>query len=173
MSETAPTNRPESIEDNARKFLVDKIDPEFLKANNATSFTLTVDWIETGEENEKKVVQKVLESGATQIILISKITKDGKRIAERKEITAEEYAALLPSSVRHLEKKRYEFKVTQDKTPFSIKYDEFSGGNFQLLEVDAQTEVERNSFNPAEFPNNLSEVTADPRYSGYKITEML
>ncbi len=57
MSAEIPKNTPEKreiLDDNARKFTVEPIDPQFLDEHNATSFTLAVDWLETGEEMKRK-----------------------------------------------------------------------------------------------------------------------
>jgi hypothetical protein len=94
------------MEDNARKFIVERISKDFLFENKATSFDLTVDWLETNEDNDKKLAYKKFESGEIQILLISKVTKDGNRIADKEKITEGEYAELLKSSILHLSKKR-------------------------------------------------------------------
>jgi hypothetical protein len=176
MSEQIPQNKPEKregIEDNARKFILEAIDPQFLKDHNATSFELTVDWLETEEDNEKKLAYKKFEDGSVQILLISKVTRDGSRIAEKKKISDDEYKFLLASSILRLQKNRYEFIHNQNNTAFNLKYDEFEEGKLNMLEVDAATEEERNNFNPKEFSYNLSEVTGDINYYGYRVAEKL
>ena len=45
-----------------------------------------------------------------------------------------------------LRKKRYEFSYTQNDTSFSLKYDEFAGDKPYMLEVDAASEEEKESF---------------------------
>lgn len=176
MSEKTPTNKPEkkeALEDNARKFVTEAIDSKFLKNHGASSFTLTVDWLETDEENEKKVAYKKFDNGDIQILLIAKATKNGNRTSEKEKITEEEYKDLVASSVLHLEKKRYEFGYTQNGIPFSLKYDEFAGGELCMLEVDASSEEERNSFNPKDFPSKLDEVTGDIQYYGYRVATII
>jgi hypothetical protein len=130
-------DKKETLDDNARKFIVKAVDPEFLKENGASSFTLTVDWLETGEDNEKKVVYKEFNDDDIQIFLIAKTTKNGKRTSEKEKISEERYQQLKASSVLHLEKKRYEFDYKQNNTRFSVKYDEFADGKLNMLEVDA------------------------------------
>ncbi|HSW77545.1 MAG TPA: hypothetical protein VLG36_01985 [Candidatus Chromulinivoraceae bacterium] len=63
MSAEIPKTTPEKreiLDDNARKFTVEPISAQFLDEHSATSFTLTVDWLETSEANEKKVAYKNL-----------------------------------------------------------------------------------------------------------------
>lgn len=141
--------------------------------NGASSFTLIVDWLETGEDNEKKVVYKKFDNGDTQILLITKVTKDGNRTSEKEKITEEKYNEFLNSSVLHLEKKRYEFPYTQNNISFSTKYDEFAGGKLCMLEVDAANEEDRNAFSPSDFPTELTEVTGDMQYYGYRVATLL
>ena len=145
MLEKLPTNTPEKgelLDDNARKFIIDSIDHEFLAENDTSSFDLIVDWLETGEDNEKKIAYKQFETGDVQILLIAKQTKNGKRTTEKDKITEEEYKDLRESSILHLEKKRHEFEYVQNDITFSIKFDEFAGGELNMLEVDASTEEE-------------------------------
>lgn len=176
MSEKIPVTNPEkkeTLDDNARKFIVGTLNARFLEENNASSFVLTVDWLETGKDDEKKVVHKKFDNGDVQILLISKVTKDGSRTSVKEAINEEAYKELLTSSVLHLEKKRYEFAYTQGDTPFAIKYDEFGKGKLRVLEVDAPNEEERSSFNPDEFPAALDEVTGDKQYYGYRIASIV
>lgn len=77
-----------------------------------------------------------------QILLIVKTTKDGNRISEKEKITEGLYQRLKASSVLHLEKMRYEFNYSQNGTSFSIKYDEFTDGKLNILEIDASSEDE-------------------------------
>jgi hypothetical protein len=172
MLEKAPTNSPEKkeiIDDNARKFIVNAIDPKFLEENRATSFNLITDWLEIGDDDEKKVAYKEFENGNIQTLLIAKITKNGDRTSEKEKITEDKYEELLSSSMLHLEKKRSEFTYTQNGTAFSVKYDEFAESKLCILEVDAINEEERNSFSPGDFPGELTEVTGDIRYYGYRV----
>lgn len=176
MLKEIPTNtleKRETLDDNARKFITETIDPQFLNEHNASSFTLIVDWLETGEDNEKKVAYKKFDNGEIQILLISKITKNGNRTSEKEKITEEKYKELVASSILHLEKKRYEFTYTQNSIPFSVKYDEFADGNFCILEIDASNEEERSSFSSSDFPNRLEEVTGDTRYYGYRVAAIV
>jgi hypothetical protein len=176
MSVEYPTPNPERkeiLDDNARKFIVGAIDPTLLDAHHASAHTLTVDWLETEEDNEKKVAYKRFDTGAIQILLIAKVTKGGDRKTVKDKITEDEYRELIPASVLHLKKKRYEFEYTQNDISFSMKYDEFSNSPLCILEVDALSDEERNTFDPRLFPQDLSEVTGDLRYYGYRIAAIL
>ncbi|HSW91356.1 MAG TPA: hypothetical protein VLG09_01780 [Candidatus Saccharimonadales bacterium] len=176
MSAEIPTNNPEKKEtlaDNARKFITEKLSTEFLEEHNASSFMLTVDWLETDEDNEKKLAYKKFEDGDIQILLIAKTTQDGNRTSEKQKITEEEYREHLAHSKLHLEKKRYELEYVQNGIPFSLKYDEFGDEKDRILEVDASTEEERTAFNPSDFPSGLNEVTGDMQYYGYRVAEVI
>jgi hypothetical protein len=163
----------EILEDNARKFTVKILSPALLQELDASGYALTTDWLETGEDTEKKVVSKRFQNGDTQLLLISKVTKDGNRTSDKQKITDEQYAELLGLSILRVEKMRYEFDFVQHNTPFSMKYDEFSNTQLCVLEVDAASDSERNSFNPKEFPSELSEVTGDIRYYGYRVAGIM
>jgi len=161
------------LDDNARKFVAQAIDHTFFEENKPSSFTLTIDWLETDEDSEKKIAYKKFDNGDIQILLISKLTEDSKRTSIKEKITNETYKVLLDSSALHLEKKRHEFEYVQNNISFSMKFDEFADGRLHILEVDASTEEERNAFNPNDFPAKLAEVTGDIRYYGYRIVDML
>lgn len=175
MPVETPTNTPkkkEILEDNARKFIVESLNPQLLADNNATSFVLSVDWLEINEDNEKKLAYKTFENGDIQILLIAKVTDEGNRTAKKEPLSEEQYKALLGDSLLHLEKKRYELNYSQNGTLFSVKYDELAGDKPPMLEVDAASAEERNSFNPDEFPAELTEVTGDLRYYGYRVANL-
>jgi hypothetical protein len=168
-----PEKQNEILDDNARKFIIESLDSGFPEANGASAFLLTTDWLETGHDNEKKLAYKKFPNSATQILLISKITKNGHRTSEKEKISEEEYAKLINGSVRRLEKMRYEFEYIQNETTFDIKYDEFIDSQLRVLEVDAPTEEERNSFKPNDFPGKLSEVTGMIQYYGYRVADIV
>jgi len=161
------------LDDNARKFVVSIIDPEFLEVNNAINHLLVTDWLETGEDNEKKVARKKFENGDVQILLISKVTIDGNRTSEKEKITEEQYKGLLTNSIRHVEKMRHEFKYLQDSVEFDIKYDEFTDSSLRVLEVDASTDTERESFTLNEQFVGAREVTGDLQYYGYRVADIV
>lgn len=161
----------EVLDDNARKFTLSTIDPTFLDTHTVTAYMLTTDWLETGSDNERKLAYKEFDTGEVQILLIAKVMKNGSRISEKQKITKEEYEDLLASSVLHLEKKRYEFNYAQGNVEFAMKYDEFASSSLRMLEVDAATEEERESFNPNDFPAQLSEVTGELKYYGYRVAK--
>lgn len=164
----------EGVDDNARKFTLDGVDKEFLKANNAVSFDLDVSWLVTDDDLEKKLVYKKLDdSGEVQTILVSKVIDCGKRKTNKEKITMEEYQNMISNATVNIKKKRYEFKYKQGGTEFDMKYDDFVDSQLQLLEVDAKTEEERNKFNISEFPYKITEVSGDNRYTGYRVKEVL
>jgi hypothetical protein len=178
MSVEIPRNNPEKkelLDDNARKFTADTIDPEFLQKNNAKSFLLTTDWLEMGESSEKKLAHKKYENGDVEILLIQKFTQDGKRTVPPKEkLTEDQYQEFLAlSPALRVEKIRHEFDYIQSGISFSVKYDEFVDSKLRVLEVDAQDEIERDSFEPRAFPYGLTEVTGDIRYYGYRVATVL
>lgn len=171
MTEKSPTNTNESkkgVEDNARKFLVDNIDPSFLVEHRAIFYKLILDWLETGEDTDKKLALKEMKDGEIQTLLISKVTDNGNRIVDKKKISVEEYMNLLESSVVRVKKTRYEFQYQQEGVTFVIKYDEFDGG-LRMIEVDASNEEDRNKFKPEAFPYKVSEVTGNMSYYGYRV----
>jgi hypothetical protein len=146
MTIGVPNNNPErkeKIDDNARKFTTEALDSKYLEEHDASSFTLTVDWLETGEDTELKVAHKKFDNDEVQILLITKTTKDGNRVSEKEKIDEGRYEGLRASSVLHLEKKRYEFEYEQNGIRFSIKYDEFADSKLNMLEVDASSKEQR------------------------------
>lgn len=161
------------LDDNARKFIVESIDPSFLETNNATSYLLVTDWLETGENNEKKLARKEFENGEVQILLISKVTVDGNRTSKKEKITEDQYKELLIGSTRHVEKMRYEFKYIQHSTEFDIKYDEFTDSILRVLEVDTSSNADRELFTVDEQFNGAREVTGDLQYYGYRVAEIV
>lgn len=168
-----PEKQSQPVEDNARKFRVEPLDPEFLEKAKS-SFLLTVDWFEVGEENEVKLAKKTYQDGTVKTYLVSKITKDGSRETVRKEITDEnEYLKLLEGSVCHLEKMRYEFDYEQNGIVFDVKYDAFTNSDLRMLEVDADSEAERNFFELSDFPSDLTEVTGEMQYYGYRVASIV
>lgn len=163
----------EVLEDNARKFVISTINPEFLKASNTTGYLLVTDWLETGEDNEKKLARKEFENGDVQILLISKVTVDGNRTSEKEKITEEQYEELITGSISHVEKMRYEFKYIQDGVEFDIKYDEFMDSSLRVLEVDASSDADRELFTADERFKGAREVTGDLQYYGYRVAEIV
>jgi CYTH domain-containing protein len=174
MSETLNKGKTETLDDNARKFTVGRIDLAFLEGKDTTSYNLVIDWIKVGNGVEEKVVRKEFSSGEVQILKVSKPTGTGNRQTEKTPITEEEYKKLLPSSIHHIEKKRYEFKVVQKGLVYKVKYDEFKGSKFCMLEVDAADGGDRKAFDPTQFTGGtLKEVTGNSQYYGYQMAETL
>lgn len=163
----------EALDDNARKFVIEPMSNLLLEENGAVGFLLSVDWLEIDKNEERKIVYKKFDNGDTQTLQISKTTRNGKRVSQKVKISKQEYDELLNSSVRHLEKRRYEFEHIQDGKVFDIKYDNFIGSDLHILEVDATTEEDRYTFNTDNFPSALSEVTGQLQYYGYRVTDTL
>lgn len=177
MKEHVPPTTPErlpTIDDNARKFIIASLPNEFLLSHHAVSFDLIVDWIETNEAYEQKLAHKTYADGTIEIRHITKATDAlGNRSSTKPVISPETYAELLREASLHLEKKRHEFSYDQDGTLFSCNYDEFTGSDLRILEVDARDEQTRLSFDSTKFPTELREVTGDIRYYGYRVTDLI
>ena len=171
--EPDPEKKAEILDDNARKFVVSSISPEFLKFHNATSYLLITDWLETGKDTEKKVARKVFTNGDEQLLLISKENNNGSRTSEKKKISKVQYDELLALSVHHLEKMRYEFAYTQNDKTFDMKYDEFPESNLRIVEVDASDDDSRESFVPDKFISGLREVTGNVQFYGYRVASIV
>lgn len=169
-----PKNPKEQLDDNARKFVITRLDADFLESCEASSYDLVTDWLETVEESEKKVVCKRYDNGDVQRLRITKVTKDGNRTSEKEAITEEEYEALRASASVHVEKRRHEFAYRQDGVSFVMKYDEFLDSDLCVLEVDAETEELREAFVPEPgLFGVVQEVTGDVRYYGYRVAGMI
>ena len=161
------------LDDNARKFFAEPLSIEFLEAQQATSYNLVTDWLETNLDNETKVVRKQYNDGTDQLLFIKKATTNGARTSQKTPITPEEYSTYLGASCVHIEKRRYEFILSQNGIEFAVKYDEFLDSDLRIIEVEGKTSDEQALFNPAELPGQLTEVTGDTRYYGYRATNML
>ncbi len=178
MSEALP-NTPEKnevIDDNARKFTLDGIDPAFLAAHGVSSSDLTTDWLVTDPDSEEKVVHKVLASGETQLWHIKKVmSPDGKRTSDKKRIDndEEEYEALKARSILQIAKSRHEFPFEQNGVNFKLIYDEFTDSPLRVLEVDADDDDTRASFDPGQFPVPLHEQTGNLSFYGYRVASQV
>lgn len=160
----------ECVPDDARKFVVHNLDSTILDSDDIVRCNFPTDWLETDENTEKKIVRKVYDDGTVQMLLIAKATESGKRSSEKKPLTQDEYDSLLELSQLRVEKNRYSFIFTQENTSFKVNYDEFTGSELRILEVDADTEELRAMFDPKEFPAQLEEVAAGDRsYEGYRV----
>ena len=175
MSNFPPTfeTEPRPVEDDARKFTLKGLGADFLRQEVPFVFDLTVDWIDTSEDYETKIVRKTFGDGTVEMLRISKVVKDGKRVAVKRPITQDVYEHALEESLCRIQKRRYEFKYVQNHIIYSLKYDEFEGSELKLLEVDAPSEEERASFDSSVFPEVLTEVSDDERFTGYRIASML
>lgn len=181
MTSEIPKNNPEikgALQDNARKFVVEYTDDmesfrQFL--DTATMEHLVVDWTETGDSEEEKVVKKFAPGKEPKLLRIKKVKTEGAdRDADKKAITDTEYEQEVKKSVAHLEKDRYEFMMRRDGIDFSVKYDVFSGGELFMVEVDAKDDQQRAAFKPEEFlPFKLIEVTGNDLYYGWQVTKVL
>lgn len=176
MSAEIPTNKLETkeiLDDNARKFIVTNSERDFLNNSDVISYDLITDWLELSEDNEKKLAYKKFDNGEVQTLLISKVTEAGNRTSTKEKIDVNQYKALLESSILHIEKRRHEFDYIQKDITFSMKFDEFSQSDLLILEADADTEKDRNSFDSLSFPIGLTEVTGDIRYYGYRLADVI
>ena len=183
MPAEIPTTTPEKKEmadDNARKFIVSTaIDPEFLREHSAEQFLLTTDWLEMSETSEKKLAHKHYPNGDIKILLIQKFRSGDKTSVPPKEkLSPEQYQELLPHSIERVAKTRYEFDyplpdLEQSDPVFTIKYDEFVDSELRILEVDAATDDARSSFTPTDFPYELTEVTGQMQYYGYRVADVV
>lgn len=163
----------QTLDDNARKFTLNPIDPQFLTEHQATTYTMIADWLETGDDDEKKIVYKQFNTGNIQILLISKVTVGDSRTTVKQKITAKQYEELLADSTLCIVKNRSEFAYIQNGISFDMKYDEFAGSKLCILEVDGASEQARHSFDPSGFPAPLVEVTGNTRYYGYRTATAL
>lgn len=180
-----PSNEvePKPVEDNARKLVLFQLDQDKLRAFDATTYDMEIQWIDTSDDFETKVVCKVYDSDERdpQVLKISKSTVDGKRLTTREPISYEEFVEIKErhQGKPHLTKRRSEFDYEQDGVQYAMKYDEFRVGQridgaqqlFCMLEVDAVTEDQRERFDPELFePSQIyAEATGNPNYTGYKI----
>lgn len=172
--EKVASNSPEKrdgVADNARKFIVQPLDKDFIDGHTVTKFRLITDWLKTGENDETKVACKQFADGREELLLIEKVTDGGgNRIAQKTPIGRDEYERQLQNAVIHVEKDRTEW---QDGD-LTFKYDEFADeSGLRLLEVDAQDEATRNGFDVTAFPVKLAEVSGDRSYEGYRVAEHL
>ena len=170
MERPSPELQKEVLDDNARKFITEPLNADFLSQHGAVSYVLTTDWLETDESSEKKVVCKRYDDGNIQRLLITKVTKDGTRTSEKEKITEDEYDELLEHSLIHVEKRRAEFGYEQNGIVFEVKYDEFAASDLRILEVDAATDEQRQSFDPI---GGSHEVTGDMGYYGYRVAQQI
>lgn len=166
--------KKEIIEDNDRKFILETVDPQFLAEQNARSYLLITDWLETNEADETKVAYKKFDDGNVQILLIAKTTVNGNRTAEKRGITEAEYARYLEHAKVHVEKKRFEFEYTQkDGTTFAVKYDEFVNSSLRVLEVGPASQPDGGIFKSEDFPYKLEDVSDDISYVGFRVAGRL
>lgn len=77
---------------------------------------------------------------------------------------------MLKRSLIHVEKRRAEFSYEQGGMIFEVKYDEFAASNLRILEVDAATDEQRQSFEPF---GGLHEVTGNIAYYGYRVAQQV
>ena len=176
MTAENPQNSPEKREtltDDARKFIVQPLEPTFFVDKDVTTFTLIVDWLETGEESEEKLARKTFYDGAVELLRIAKVKQNGNRNTVKTPMTEIEYKAALSSSLEHLEKERTEFTYVDGGVVLDMKYDVFTGTTLTMIEVDAKNVDARAAFDPAHFPGIIEEVSDDIDYTGYRICKTL
>lgn len=183
MSAEIPSNSPEKdkmTDDNARKFVVGDIDTDFLLSREELAYFLTTDWLKMDDDYEVKVVCKKYEHGDVERLLIEKIRNEDGRTAvpPKKKLSEDEYESLRKRSICHVDKIRHEFKYQQgeqgssDKIELAVKYDEFVNSTLRILEVDADSDAERDLFDKDAFPYALKEVTGKMEYYGYRVADI-
>ncbi|MDB5176482.1 MAG: hypothetical protein JWN75_150 [Candidatus Saccharibacteria bacterium] len=176
MPAEIPTYSPEKEikPDDARKFVVgSNIDLAFLEKYQAETHNMTVDWIEIGSGTETKIARKAYDNGTVEILKITKVKVDGSRIPQKDSVSPDDYPGEIADPLYHLDKRRYEFTYNQNEVDYSLKYDVIEGGRLYLLEVDAESAVKRDNFNPMEFEYPITEVSGKPEYEGYRIVDFL
>jgi len=162
-------------EDNARKFITNNFDTDFLQQHNAILSSLEIDWIAADEYRESKVVYRKYSDGKRRYLLITKLTAGKNRTASKTEIDENRYHELVASSCLRLLKDRYEFHFVQDNIFFVSTFDVFDTGKLFILEVDGVNgnEEERLAFDPRRFPYDLLEVTGNIEYYGFRLVHTL
>ena len=181
MSAETPTTNPEKregISDNDRKFVVEAIDLEFLAVHGTESYYMITDWLETNEHDEAKIVRKLYGGNKEQLLHIAKVGVEQDRKSKRTPLTKskyDEYQEQLDPTKPHVEKRRYEFKFTQNGISFTAKYDEFADSALRVLEIDAvsKTEEDRKAFDPKLFDFALVEVTGIKQFYGHRIAGLV
>jgi hypothetical protein len=160
--------------DNARKFISETIEPNFLVKNKATISHLTIDWIYTNGNKEVKIVLCKPEDGRTQYRRITKFSRGMNRTSIREIINKKEYISLKRSSKICIKKRRCKFHFFQDGSKFIIHYDEFINSKFRIIEVDFANEDRKQvSFDSHRFPYKLREVSRIVKFSGYRVARQL
>lgn len=179
-------------EDNARKFVLTGLTPEFLSeyGEEATSADLMIDFIEVGVDREVKVVHKTADDGTVTMTLIENVTKeDGGRVPTKSNLAdiynvpsknggrlfqspEAMYQDLSNRSLCRIGKNRLEFGYKQDDRRLTLKFDTFNGSTLRLLEVDG-TPDDRDAFDPDDFPVRLTEVSDNPEFTGATIAGVL
>src|SRR5690349_11213626 len=94
-------------DDNARKFLLDGLTPEFLLHVGAKRFDLVIDFIEFGVDREVKLVHKTAEDGTVKMLRTTKVVVDGLRTSDPVVLSEDAYKAELNRSVRKVVKRQY------------------------------------------------------------------
>lgn len=165
--------------DDARKFVLDRpLTREFLHGHQASGYNMTVDWTVIGAGNETKIARKDYNDGTVTMWKVAKTKEeDGSRSAERVELRPETYSQAVASPVKHLEKRRYEFKYAQGDIEYALKYDNVEHDALYLLEVDAETPTLRAQFDADEFASkhgcNATEVSGQQEYEGHFIVDFI
>jgi hypothetical protein len=189
MSNLPPAHdsEPKPIDDNARKLVLLPVDPSDLAALGATTYDMEVQWTDVSDDSETKVVCKRYDDPDVEpsILRISKETVEGKRKTRKGPISFEDFLKTVEQGDRtlHLTKRRSEFGYVQGDVEYALKYDEFKTGAradgsqrlFCMLEVEAETDEQRERFDPHAFTlaQIYAEATGSPDYTGYRIIQTL
>ena len=185
MSNLPPSieTEPKQVDDNARKFIVEPIESDLIAPDRSKVQDMTFHWTDTRADFESKVVEKlyVYEDKEPEIRQIAKKTDEqGKRKSTPEDIARGTFLQVCADfpDMPHLEKRRTEFFVLQNGISYRLKYDEFTGYNFYMVEVDTNpaadmTDQDLSDFDPSDFFVSIAEVTGEPAYTGYRIVETL
>lgn len=178
MASEIPTDKSdkrEALDDNARKFIADPIEARMLEELGAKSFNLDVYWLETGEDSERKVVHKQFDDGEVMRLEVTKVRdkETGERVSKKVPIEEPDFVIAKTAAALSLKKRRHEFSFIQDGEEFLTKYDEFEGSDLHMIEIDGSNGVDRMSFDPDRFFVDLTEVTPDRRYEGYRLALLI
>lgn len=174
LKSSAKNNREPVVNDNAKKFVVTggDLDLEFLEKHKAVGYTMVVDWIEIGADNETKLVHKAFADGRQEYrLIIKEVDASGSRKTHRSDVDPDVYREQVKLSKKHLVKRRYSFVYTQDDgLKFLINYDIIPDKKIILLEVDTENADDRDKFDSQSFPLEL-EFVDDNRFDGWRLVD--
>lgn len=195
MSNFPPSqeSEPKPVDDNARKFIVRRLDPEIIATNGTLSYYMDVYWTDISQDSETKFVRKIFRKVKKddQLLRIRKEKSlDGRRKSIKTPITQDEFdfvSDLFPG-IPGLRKRRTELSVMQGDDEYVLKYDEFTAGShfdfgegtFFMMEVEPPTSLSEtdseaylDGFDHTGFFDLIGEVSGEPDYEGHRMVETL